>query len=425
MSEKERVSTPIKRKEPPTGMAPDDMKPQQSILSKPTKPKRKKGKRTKQQKGPSKSEEVFLDDTEYFFLFGMRHVRPYNYTFSVHAKNRWYGREVHDLYTTEFIRYGADYYKMAIETGRITVNDEKVALDYKIKNGDLLKHSVHRHEPPVQGGKITIVFKSEDIVVVDKPSSIPVHPCGRYRHNSVVSILAQEEGLQLFTVHRLDRLTSGLVLLGRTSEVAERYSREMRTMKFQKTYLARVLGEFPGKGEPVEVDANIYCIDNSIGRMVIDDRGKEARTSFRLRSFNGHTSVVECTPITGRTHQIRIHLQHLGFPIANDPCYGGEMFASNCVSCHRAASAPADSEEAKQMEAAKVLEDLSDELCAECQAGSYWKDDTAYCSSIWLHGLSYAGPAWSYSTEQPDWAADDFDSKLAMATPVEFKRTFV
>ncbi|KAK8379521.1 hypothetical protein O3P69_019448 [Scylla paramamosain] len=89
------------------------------------------------------------------------------------------------------------------------------------------------------------------MVVVDKPASIPVHPCGRYRHNTVVFILAKEYNLKnLRTIHRLDRLTSGLLLFGRTPKKAREMEQQIRTRQVTKEYVCRVEGEFPR--EPVE-----------------------------------------------------------------------------------------------------------------------------------------------------------------------------
>ena len=93
---------------------------------------------------------------------------------------------------------------------------------------------------------IAVVTMTEDLVVVDKPPSIPVHPCGRYRHNTVVFILAKEQGLKnLRTIHRLDRLTSGLLLFGRNPAKAREIETQIRSRQVRKEYIARVEGEFP------------------------------------------------------------------------------------------------------------------------------------------------------------------------------------
>lgn len=97
------------------------------------------------------------------------------------------------------------------------------------QNNDLMKNKVHRHEPPVVGHPIEIIEENDEVVVVDKPASLPVHPCGRFRHNTVIFILGKERGLsELHTVHRLDRLTSGVLLFARTLDVSKKLDQMVR-----------------------------------------------------------------------------------------------------------------------------------------------------------------------------------------------------
>ena len=129
---------------------------------------------------------------------GLRHVRPYTHSFTACAKARWYGQTLVQLYTNEFVAYDAAYYRHAIATGRIRVHGRAVALEHRIANGDVITHSTHRHEPPVLARPaVSVVHADARVVVVNKPPSIPVHPCGRYRHNSLLYILAKEFGLHL------------------------------------------------------------------------------------------------------------------------------------------------------------------------------------------------------------------------------------
>ena len=121
------------------------------------------------------------------------------------------------MFSKEFQAFTKEYYRETIEAGRITVGGQPIACDYKLKNGDHIVHKTVRREPPVLGEPLNLVAVTDDFVVVNKPPSIPAHPCGAYRYNSLPFILAKEHGyLGLHTMHRLDRLTSGLVLLART-----------------------------------------------------------------------------------------------------------------------------------------------------------------------------------------------------------------
>ncbi|PNI94344.1 RPUSD2 isoform 2 [Pan troglodytes] len=188
------------------------------------------------------------------------------------------------------------------------------------KDNDFLRNTVHRHEPPVTAEPIRLLAENEDVVVVDKPSSIPVHPCGRFRHNTVIFILGKEHQLkELHPLHRLDRLTSGVLMFAKTAAVSERIHEQVRDRQLEKEYVCRVEGEFPT--EEVTCKEPILVVSYKVGVCRVDPRGKPCETVFQRLSYNGQSSVVRCRPLTGRTHQIRVHLQFLGHPILNDPIY--------------------------------------------------------------------------------------------------------
>jgi len=275
-------------------------------------------------KRPGFSEERY-NETEYFFENGLRKVYPYYFTFTTFTKGRWVGEKILDVFAREFRAHPVEEYERCIKSGTLTVNYEKVDVDYRLKHNDLLANIVHRHETPVKSHLIEVVYQDDDMVVVDKPCSVPVHPCGRYRHNTVAFILAKEHNLRnLRTIHRLDRLTSGLLMFGRTQERARIMEQQIRTRQVSKQYVCRVEGEFPSDyivcNEPIEV------VSYKIGVCRVSPKGKECRTEFERLSYNGKTSVVLCKPHTGRMHQIRVHLQYLGFPIVNDPLYNHTVF---------------------------------------------------------------------------------------------------
>ncbi|CAG9858944.1 unnamed protein product [Phyllotreta striolata] len=271
----------------------------------------------------------FTDDryneTSYYIENGLRKVYPYYFTFTTFTKGRWVGEKILDIFAKEFRAHPAEEYERCIQAGTLTVNYEKVPTDYKLKHNDLLANVVHRHEVPVTSQPITIVHMDEDIVVVNKPASIPVHPCGRYRHNTVVFILAKEYNLKnLRTIHRLDRLTSGLLLFGRTPKKARQMEHQIRNRLVSKEYVCRVEGEFPD--ETIECNQPIEVVSYKIGVCKVSPKGKDCMTVFQKLGYNGKTSVILCKPKTGRMHQIRVHLQYLGHPVVNDPLYNHEVF---------------------------------------------------------------------------------------------------
>ncbi|XP_063232751.1 uncharacterized protein LOC134536769 [Bacillus rossius redtenbacheri] len=271
----------------------------------------------------------FTDDryneTSYYIENGLRKVYPYYFTFTTFTKGRWVGEKILDVFAREFRAHPAEEYERCIKAGTLTVNYEKVDVDYRLKHNDLLANVVHRHEVPVTSEPITIVHMDEDLVVVNKPASIPVHPCGRYRHNTVVFILAKECNLKnLRTIHRLDRLTSGLLLFGRTPKKARSMEQQIRNRQVQKEYICRVEGDFPN--EAVECQEPIEVVSYKIGVCKVSPKGKTCTTTFQKLGFNGKTSIISCKPHTGRMHQIRVHLQYLGYPVVNDPLYNHTVF---------------------------------------------------------------------------------------------------
>lgn len=222
-----------------------------------------------------------------------------------------------------------------------------IGFDHVFTAKDKLHHKIHRHEPPVTAEDVKIVHQDHVVVVIDKPGSMPVHPTGRYRHNTVMFWLAKERGIRnLYPVHRLDKLTSGLLVFARNSQKAEQIAQEIRSTRVQKTYLARVEGRFPDpsdseeettskaagmrevawEGDLLIVNAPILVTTDiglrELNRVDFDDaRAKPCETHFKRLFYDGTHSVVQCAPKTGRTHQIRVHLIYLGHPIANDPLY--------------------------------------------------------------------------------------------------------
>ena len=173
-----------------------------------------------------------------------------------------------------------------------------------------------RREKPILDKPIKCSIKG-DFLVVDKPSSIPCHSTNSYFHNSLINELNQKGFDKLHLLNRIDRTASGLVLFAVNRKGLELFNKS----KIRKTYLVRVKGQFE---KDCEVNIGILKKKGCLHEASID--GKASTTIFRHVSYDAksNTSLVEAHPITGRTHQIRVHLQYLGFSIANDILYGGQ-----------------------------------------------------------------------------------------------------
>lgn len=300
-----------------------------------------------------------LHETAYVLRAGYRMVHPYWFEFSTYAKRRWLGRPIIDVLKGEYGNAGKgtdesqteSYYRAALESGSFRIGGKKVSVNAIVRDGDHFQHYQHRHETPVSAEPVVVHYEDDGIIVIHKPSSIPVHPCGNYRHNSILYILAKEHGLRhIWVIHRLDAVTSGLLILGKTPSVARRLSAHIADKLVRKEYVARVQGRMPEEWQDKVVDVPIYqhningqavmsCTPPKEGEsnaapasaqphpksMQAPEARKESVTVFSFLAYDEATnsSLVRCCPLTGRTHQIRLHLQHLGYSICNDIRYGG------------------------------------------------------------------------------------------------------
>ena len=452
---------------------------------------------------------------------GLRRVAPYYYTYNTFCKQRWRDRTLLDIFASEFRDRTAEYYKGAIIAGRVVVDGRQVPQDYVLKNGEVISHTLHRHEPPVTGQPIRVVNEDDDMIVIDKPAGVPVHPAGRYSFNSVVEIMRAERhcAFNPLPCNRLDRLTSGVMFIGKDPVAAEAISQKLRGRTVRKEYLARVRGRFPdGDENGVTVcEENVMSVSPILGLNRVRASGKSAKTLFkRVAYYPGSSqrrnkdqcqpadagiasqtgaaapappsveddgySIVHCLPLTGRTHQLRVHLQFLGHPIANDPIYSNrrvfghllgkndasdehdkeiiarlsamgktESFASTMgtettpstpptnttASTLPSLDTPAGATTSELESAYAALVDdynrtkgekMTGERCKECDTPLY-SDPGPNELGIYLHAICYRDleGKWSYQSPVPEWAwppaADDGEEDSGSREPTGI-RTF-
>ncbi|MDG1897913.1 MAG: sulfurtransferase [Fuerstiella sp.] len=193
--------------------------------------------------------------------------------------------------------------------------------DREVRGGERFEHLLPETTEPAVNGHIELVFEDDQFIVVNKPAPLPLHPSGRFNRNTVQYILDEvyrpEHPLP---AHRLDANTSGVLLFCRKRSVAKLVQPQFENRTVRKTYLARV------HGHPVDdqfmCNAPIGTSPGEKGLRLIDPDGHNAETEFQvLRRLDDGTAVLQVTPLTGRTNQIRLHLWHLGFPIVGDPAY--------------------------------------------------------------------------------------------------------
>ncbi|KZT67641.1 pseudouridine synthase [Daedalea quercina L-15889] len=254
----------------------------------------------------------------------LRRIPPYWCKHTAMAKRRWVGRDILEVLTTEFRGRSTAYYQYALDSGATTINGKVAKAGTIIKNGDCITSLVHQHEPPVTSTLVRIVHHDRErgLLIVDKPGSIPVHPAGPYCRNSLVEILKSDFGFdKVHAVNRLDRLTSGVMIIALNAQLASHLTKMFVNVAIQKEYIARCKGRFPKRW--VTCDQPLLTIDRQVNLNIVHPKGKSAKTNLKALHYdtNTDTSVILCRPLTGRPHQIRVHLQYLGYPIVNDPIY--------------------------------------------------------------------------------------------------------
>lgn len=197
-----------------------------------------------------------------------------------------------------------------------------------------------RAEPPCPRN-IAVVYADDDVLVIDKPAGLPVHSTAKFYYNTLTRIMFETMGPGLQLCHRLDRETSGVVVVAKHKAAASSVKQAFAKKTVHKTYVALVLGHPPwplvGEGE-FAVDAPLHVAQRGdatqlVGvRMMTEGPGLPSKTMFAVMGRSAHYSLVRCRPITGRQHQIRAHLAYAGFPIVGDKIYahGDQAFIDFC-----------------------------------------------------------------------------------------------
>jgi len=236
-----------------------------------------------------------------------------------------------DKYLTQVLpQFSRAYLQKLIVQGYILVNGQRTKANQRLSKVDRITVElpplpVHPLAEPIP---LTIIYEDEDILVIDKPAGLTVHPApGHPSHTLVNAILAHCPGLAISNepmrpgiVHRLDKDTSGLIVIAKNDFAREYLAAQFKSRTVTKGYFVLVKGRLsPEQGI---IEAPIGRDPHSRRRMAIVEAGKAATTQYQVRKYLDNYTLVEVTPLTGRTHQIRIHLSAIGWPVVGDPLYG-------------------------------------------------------------------------------------------------------
>ncbi|WP_028115162.1 23S rRNA pseudouridine(955/2504/2580) synthase RluC [Ferrimonas senticii] len=226
-----------------------------------------------------------------------------------------------------------------LRKGEVRVNKKRIKPEYKLADGDQLRIAPIRVAEPkpdalpsanldkVKSLEKHIVYEDKVMLVLNKPSGIAVHGGSGLNFGVIEALRAlrpEERNLEL--VHRIDRATSGLLMIAKKRSALKHLQDQLRQKTMRKQYLCLVKGRWPAKRRAIQAPLLKRELNTGERAVSVSPEGKPSETRFRIiESFSGAT-LMEASPVTGRTHQIRVHTQYAGHPIACDERYGDDYF---------------------------------------------------------------------------------------------------
>lgn len=221
--------------------------------------------------------------------------------------------------------------KELIKNKNILVNKKSEKVSYKVQSGDKIEITVPAVKPldlTPENIPLDIIYEDNDVIVVNKPQGMVVHPSAGHPDHTLVNALlyhtrdlaASPEGFRPGIVHRIDKDTSGLLMIAKNAPSRDSLEKQLANKTNKRYYLAIVHGNFTE--EEGKIDAPIGRNPNDRKKMAVVANGKNAVTHFMVLEQFKDYSLIKCKLETGRTHQIRVHLSYIGHPVAGDPLYG-------------------------------------------------------------------------------------------------------
>lgn len=237
--------------------------------------------------------------------------------------------------------------QQAIEAGRVLINGKQIQPNHRIKPGEEI---VVYSDKEVQGEEIIpekmnldIRFEDDDIMIINKPVGMVVHPASGNPRGTLVNGVAwylQQQDSNITAdnlprfglVHRIDKNTSGLIVLGKTEKAVTSLAKEFFEHTIHRRYIAMVWGDVAQDTGTVRAHIGRHQRFRKVFDAYPDgDYGKEAVTHYKVLERLGYVTIIQCELETGRTHQIRVHMKHIGHPLFNDELYGGDKIVKGTV----------------------------------------------------------------------------------------------
>tara|TARA_Y100000590_G_C15720303_1_gene1013327 strand:+ start:851 stop:1792 length:942 start_codon:yes stop_codon:yes gene_type:complete len=239
------------------------------------------------------------------------------------------GLRIDVLIAKEYPQYSRTHIKRWIEKGWLTLDGNTVRPSTKVKGNEIVKIKAEKEELTKDSPEkipLDIIFEDKDLIILDKPSNLVVHPGAGNKTGTLVNgLLGYNEDLvslpRAGIVHRLDKNTSGLLITAKNEITYLDLVKQIQQRSVIKKYLALVVGEPISGGR---INTNIGRHPKFRTKQAVVEKGKEAITSYKIvKKYKGY-SLLKVSILTGRTHQIRVHFSHMGYPIVGDKTYGGK-----------------------------------------------------------------------------------------------------
>lgn len=244
-----------------------------------------------------------------------------------------------DQYLVEELGISRSQVLKMIKNDEVLVNGKKMKSGYNVINGDIIDVN-HEENNDILPEKmdLDIVYEDEYLLVVNKPNGMVVHPAPGNYHGTLVNGLLSHGKLSDVNgefrpgiVHRIDAYTTGLLMVAKTNKVHEALAKELSEKKTYRKYIALVWGILPS--DTGEIDAPIGRSLRDRKKMAVVAGGKRAVTHFNVLKRFEKATLISVTLETGRTHQIRVHMDYIGHPVVNDPLYGGRKLIDDTGQC--------------------------------------------------------------------------------------------
>ena len=237
-----------------------------------------------------------------------------------------------DKYLMDILNLSRTKVQKLIEHNKILVNDEIIKNSYIVRTDDEIKIDELIEEPidivPIKMD-LDIVYEDDFLIVINKPSGLVVHPASGHYNDTLVNGIMYHLNIKSTEnragiVHRIDKDTSGLLLIAKDEETLMYLSDELKKRKVKRVYEALVSGVI--MHNTGTIDAPIGRDQNNRQKMSVTEiNSKDAKTHFKVLKRFKDSTLIECTLETGRTHQIRVHMNYIKHPIINDPVYGTKI----------------------------------------------------------------------------------------------------